>query len=258
MGAKDLKFIGHIDSPVKLSTNTVVEYFRTGLSDLTALLNGSYFPVSFSDNSISVSTTDSVNPLVVGNGDVVIVHSHDDARKIAVNDLQVGKNLHVLKAGVSRYEYESEVRNTNCISDFIDANFGNFPGKDAEIIEPRKSVSISSGLSAEDGFFRKTLQSLGGFYAASALVDNISSPVVSAKNITSDTLSAISGNISTLNVVDETASSLTADSIFVKSISADNLSMETSSLMTEDGVSKVITAIGETSGIVQISSEILE
>lgn len=258
MGAKDLKFIGHIDSPEKLSTRTVVDYFRNGPPDLTSLLNGSYFPVKFADNSISVSTTDSVNPLVVGNGDVVIVHAHDDAREIAVDDLQVGTNLYVLKAGVSRYEYESEVRNTNCVSDFIDANFGNFPDKDAEIIEPRKSVSISSGLSAEDGFFRKTLHSLGGFYAASALVNNISSPVVSAKNITSDTLSAIGGNISTLNVVDETASSLMADSIFVKNISADNLSIDTIGLMMEDGVSKVITAIGETGGIVQISSGILE
>lgn len=148
------------------------------------------------------------------------------------------------------------------------------------------------------------LHSYGEFYAASALVDYLTSPEVSAKNIASDNLSTVNGNISTLNVTDETVSNLTvenenvstlyatdesilnltaenanvstlnainstisnliADSISVKKISVDNLSIETQNLSIETQnlmvgeVSEVITSIGETNGIIQISSRILD
>ena len=183
----------------------MVEYFRYGVPDLTSLMNGSYFPVKFTDNSLSVSTIDTTNPLVVGNGDVVIIHSHSDVMDIPVSNLVLGDNVHVLKAGVSRYEYEKGRLDIDCISDFIDANIGNFSDKNAALIETRKEVLISSSLSAN--------------------------------------------NISSEN--------LTANHIFTDSISASNLSIEPIGLK-EGEVAKVITSIAETSGIVEISSAILE
>lgn len=138
LGIKSLKYLGHIDDPEKLSTHTLVEYFNIGATDLASVYNGAFLPVAFNDAGLKVSTTDVDHPLVVGNGDVVIIHDHSNRLIIDVDDLEVGKNVYVLKAGVSRYEFE-ELR----------------PGLTTEYIplsvEGQDAVSVITGVKETDG-----------------------------------------------------------------------------------------------------------
>jgi hypothetical protein len=135
---KSLKYLGHIDDPGKLSTNTLVEYFRGGIADLTSVYNGAFLPVTFNDIGLKVSTTDVEHPLVVGNGDVVIIHDHSNKLIIDVEELEVGKNVYVLKAGVSRYEFE-ELK-PSLSTEYIPLS-----------VEEQDAVSVITGVKETDG-----------------------------------------------------------------------------------------------------------
>jgi len=146
IGVKGLKYAGRIVDAAVLSSGTFAHYIETELQR-TTVPNGAYLPVRFTDNSLSVSTTDAA-PLVVGNGDVVVVHDHDDnVRDIPVSELTVGVNVEVLKAGVSRYEYEKAVLDISATSAWIDGNFKNFPAVSNKM-ETKNDVVVDKELSA--------------------------------------------------------------------------------------------------------------
>lgn len=168
-----------------------MEYFGGHLVDLTSVYNGTFLPVTFKDNKIKASTTDVEKPLVVGNGDIVIIHDHGNKLSIEVEDLEVGKNVFVIKAGVSRYEFEKNVDDISYISNWIDSNFKNFDDKDSELIETKKGIS--------------------------------------------------------------------SEYVYVDHLSANNLKAEVTSLISVDStpVAKIITGIGETNGIIKVSSDVL-
>lgn len=77
--------------------------------------------------------------LSVGDGDQLIIHEHnpiegEEVKFISWADLKLidenaAGNVYLIKAGVSRYEFEAEVKNRkdddNYISAWISANFGN-------------------------------------------------------------------------------------------------------------------------------------
>jgi len=148
VNCKNLKFLGHIVDYDWLSSSTLQEYFEHRVTDIPEIFNGTYLPCEFpkSLNKTRVSSLDAT-PLVVGNGDVVIIHDHQNNRIVNAADLSVGKNVFVLKAGVSRYEYEKNVDDIATISNWIDQNFGEFP-ENPENTLARKSLVISSSVSA--------------------------------------------------------------------------------------------------------------
>lgn len=99
-GGKNLKFVGHINQfHDGMTVRQVFESFCTG-----AIKTGSVFDVVGENDTLECRTVDDV-PLVVGKGDLVVVHSHDEGElEILPENLRVGVNLFVVKCGVSRYE----------------------------------------------------------------------------------------------------------------------------------------------------------
>ena len=148
---KNLKYIGHIISPAALSSTTFKNYLENQALCKDFVYNGSFLPVKFLDNTLSISTTDG---LTVGNGDIVIIHDHADKLKINLDNISIGDNVYVVKAGVSRYEYEKTVSkklkissDVNEISNWMDDNFVGFLNFESGQITPKKDVILTSNLS---------------------------------------------------------------------------------------------------------------
>lgn len=148
---KNLKYIGHIISPTALSSTTFKNYLENQALCKDFVYNGSFLPVKFLDNTLSISTTDG---LTVGNGDIVIIHDHAEKLKINLDKISIGDNVYVVKAGVSRYEYEKTVSkklkissDVNEISNWMDDNFVGFLNFESGQITPKKDVILTSNLS---------------------------------------------------------------------------------------------------------------
>lgn len=147
LGVNDLKFYGHINDASYLSTTTLSGYFNKNFGDKTQLSNGSFIPVEFDIPNLVVSTTDD-KPLTVGDGDIVIIHNHTGDMTVPVSSLVVGENVFVLKAGVSRYEFERDVSDKNAISGFLDKYFKQFPSTTSEQLLPKTGILTDRGISA--------------------------------------------------------------------------------------------------------------
>lgn len=88
--------------------------------DTLKVKNGASFNIYFKEkdlnNSKMISVDNAGSTLLLGNGDVLVVHDHSNSEYVALSDLLVatdenpisGGNVYILKAGVSRYEFEAE------------------------------------------------------------------------------------------------------------------------------------------------------
>lgn len=101
---KMLKYVGHIENPATISSNYLSGIF-SGIIETDGVLNGTFVDVVFSDPTMKATTLD--NALTVGKGDIIIVHTHDNQVEVDKKDLRFGQNVFVIKAGVSRYEFEA-------------------------------------------------------------------------------------------------------------------------------------------------------
>lgn len=115
--------------------------------------NGSYLPLTISAVGIDpdrtiLSTSDG---LVLGNGDVAIIHSHSNDQYIRLDDLVVGENVFVQKCGASRYEYQKLVDDLSTTSSWIDSKFGAFPDN-SSILDAKVDVRVSGDLSVSNLF----------------------------------------------------------------------------------------------------------
>lgn len=83
--------------------------------------------------------------MVLGNGDVIIVHDHNKNNPyIQLEDLSVGENVRVYKAGVSRYEHVKNVQDIAHISNWIDGNFYGLFDQDSENIVTKKGLRVEN------------------------------------------------------------------------------------------------------------------
>ena len=101
--------------------------------DTLKLKNGASFNIYFKEkdlnNSKMISVDNAGSTLLLGNGDVLVVHDHSNSEYVALSDLLVatdenpisGGNVYILKAGVSRYEFEAEAKNRGNDDAFISA-----------------------------------------------------------------------------------------------------------------------------------------
>lgn len=112
---KELKFVNHIvigndDTPI-LTIEKFFELQKLAVKDGNKVANGSIYDIQFVDGSdYSASSTYQVEDLSLGLGDYLIVHDHNNDAFVSIADLHAtgeNKNLYVLKAGTSRYEFEN-------------------------------------------------------------------------------------------------------------------------------------------------------
>lgn len=88
--------------------------------------------VNVNEKSVSVDLG-AGKTLLLGNGDILIVHDHSNRRFVPLSDLTYAENgignIYLIKTGVSRYEFEDEAKKradeTNFISSWIISNFVN-------------------------------------------------------------------------------------------------------------------------------------
>ena len=112
---KELKFVNHIVIGNDISAVTTIEEFfnkqKLAVKDGNKVANGSIYDVQFIVGSeYSPSTKYVVEDLSLGLGDYLIVHDHNNDAFVNIADLHAtgeNKNLYVLKAGTSRYEFEN-------------------------------------------------------------------------------------------------------------------------------------------------------
>ena len=138
--------------------------------DTLKVKNGASFNIYFKEkdlnNSKMISVDNAGSTLLLGNGDVLVVHDHSNSEYVALSDLLVatdenpisGGNVYILKAGVSRYEFEAEAKNRGnddaFISAWIKQNFANTSADSYALTTTlRQDVSASNNLSvANDAF----------------------------------------------------------------------------------------------------------
>ena len=110
-----------------------------GIDVPSQVRNNTYFDIKFFHGLQISSVIITEDGLSVGDGDQLIIHEHnpiegEEVKFISWADLKLidenaAGNVYLIKAGVSRYEFEAEVKNRkdddNYISAWISANFGN-------------------------------------------------------------------------------------------------------------------------------------
>lgn len=295
---KNLKFIGHIISPAALSSTTFKNYLENQALCKDFVYNGSFLPVKFLDNTLSVSTTDG---LTVGNGDIVIIHDHSDKLKINLDNISIGDNVYVVKAGVSRYEYEKTVSkklkissDVNEISNWMDDNFVEFLNFEFGQITPKKDVILTSNLSVigtsnvngnisiygnMSSYADTYLTHLGSpsvdinnLSVENSIIDHLSVGNLSVNILTAEfskatNLTATNSKLTNLTSNNSIISNLNVIDSKISVIDSNVISVKTiypenltadSGLLKDGKVAKIITNIIETNGIIDISSEILE
>jgi len=181
--AQELMFGGLIEldtADPSIHYPTVGAFLSTELggSDVvTTVRNNSYFDVKFFHGLqlSSVITTD--DGLSVGDGDQIIIYEHspsedEEIKRIAWEDLHLidehaAGNVYVIKAGVSRYEFEAEAKKRGdddaFISAWIERNFANTEAESYALTTTLKqAVSADGNLSvANDAFVLNDLSVAG-------------------------------------------------------------------------------------------------
>lgn len=101
---RTLKLLGHIKLASDISVkHDIKEVFSSILDDHAYVFNGSVVEVAFTD-AISAATID--GKVLVGPGDSIVIHDHElSTVEIPIDDLSVGKNVYIHKAGVSHYDH---------------------------------------------------------------------------------------------------------------------------------------------------------
>lgn len=181
-------FTGHLVPDVGTSTyENLSGFFKScgGFDDSVNpnhVKNGATYNIFFRDalsNNISAVTVNTdAGVISVGNGDVFIVHDHSNSRFIHLSDLVYADDTHgntyLLKAGVSRYEFEAEAKKREdddaFISAWIKQNFANTGDESYALTTTLKqAISADNNLSvAKDAFVLNDLSVAGQLFVNGA------------------------------------------------------------------------------------------
>lgn len=181
-------FTGHLVPDVGTSTyENLSGFFKScgGFDDSANpnhVKNGATYNIFFRDalsNNISAMTVNTdAGVISVGNGDAFIVHDHSNSRFIHLSDLVYADDTHgntyLLKAGVSRYEFEAEAKKRGdddaFISAWIKQNFANTEAESYSLTTILKqAVSADDNLSvANDAFVLNDLSVAGQLFVNGA------------------------------------------------------------------------------------------
>ena len=174
-------FTGHLVPDVGTSTyENLSGFFKScgGFDDSANpnhVKNGATYNIFFRDalsNNIGAVTVNTdAGVISVGNGDAFIVHDHSNSRFIHLSDLVYADDTHgntyLLKAGVSRYEFEAEAKKRGdddaFISAWIKQNFANTEAESYSLTTTLKqAISADDNLSvANDAFVLNDLSVAG-------------------------------------------------------------------------------------------------
>lgn len=181
-------FTGHLVPDVGTSTyENLSGFFKScgGFDDSANpnhVKNGATYNIFFRDalsNNISAMTVNTdAGVISVGNGDVFVIHDHSNSRFIHLSDLVYADDTHgntyLLKAGVSRYEFEAEAKKRGdddaFISAWIKQNFANTEAESYSLTTILKqAVSADDNLSvANDAFVLNDLSVAGQLFVNGA------------------------------------------------------------------------------------------
>lgn len=181
-------FTGHLVPDVGTSTyENLSGFFKScgGFDDSANpnhVKNGATYNIFFRDalsNNISAVTVNTdAGVISVGNGDAFIVHDHSNSRFIHLSDLVYADDTHgntyLLKAGVSRYEFEAEAKKRGdddaFISAWIKQNFANTEAESYSLTTTLKqAISADDNLSvANDAFVLNDLSVAGQLFVNGA------------------------------------------------------------------------------------------
>lgn len=181
-------FAGHLVPDVGTSTyENLSGFFKScgGFDDSVNpnhVKNGATYNIFFRDalsNNISAVTINTdAGVISVGNGDVFIVHDHSNSRFIHLSNLVYADDTHgntyLLKAGVSRYEFEAEAKKRRdddaFISAWIKQNFANTEAESYALTTTLKqAISADGNLSvANDAFVLNDLSVSGQLFVNGA------------------------------------------------------------------------------------------
>ncbi len=181
-------FTGHLVPDVGTSTyENLSGFFKScgGFDDSVNpnhVKNGATYNIFFRDalsNNISAVTVNTdAGVISVGNGDVFIVHDHSNSRFIHLSNLVYADDTHgntyLLKAGVSRYEFEAEAKKRGdddaFISAWIERNFANTGAESYALTTTLKqAISADDNLSvANDAFVLNDLSVAGQLFVNGA------------------------------------------------------------------------------------------
>ena len=136
-----------------LSSESVKQAFSKLDPAIDSVKNQTVFDVKLADENLRISTSETTDtPLVVGDGDWVIVHDHLDRDRVPCQELSVGMNVFVLRGGVQRFEFLERAKDIFTISNWISANFERYPELQEVLIASKplsvRSISVSDGFSA--------------------------------------------------------------------------------------------------------------
>ena len=151
-----------------------------GLDVPSQVRNNSYFTVKFIHGLSSSETIVTEDGLSVGDGDQIIIHDHnpsegEEVKFISWGDLKLidddaAGNVYLIKAGVSRYEFEAEAKkradDDNYISAWIEQNFAN-TGSESSVLTTtlKQDVSASNNLSVvNDAIVRRNFNALSNTF----------------------------------------------------------------------------------------------
>ena len=113
---KELKFDGHMTIYSEITAKTIPELFKQlNLGyDTNYVKNGSVYDITF--DGIPTSCSYDLDVMKLGDGNYFIVHDHENKPFVKINDLNA-ENCYLIKAGVSRYVFETAY---NWLSDQTD------------------------------------------------------------------------------------------------------------------------------------------
>lgn len=184
-----LSFTGHLvpDLNATTSYSSIGAFLQSTRGEdqhqnTSKVKNGASFNIYFKEkdlnNSKMISVDNAGSTLLLGNGDVLVVHDHSNSEYVALSDLLVatdenpisGGNVYILKAGVSRYEFEAEAKKHEdddaFISAWIKRNFANTEAKSYVLTTTLKQdVSADGNLSvANDAVVGRNFNALSNTF----------------------------------------------------------------------------------------------
>lgn len=110
-----LKFDGHITHTDGVTTLSSLIFENRDLTTEDKIRNNSVFNVKFKDAELSDGTKPftTVDGVMLGYGDMIIFHDHDDTKKEFIEFADAINHAEIIKAGVSRYEFFDNIQFTN-------------------------------------------------------------------------------------------------------------------------------------------------
>lgn len=208
-------FTGHLVPDVGTSTyENLSGFFKScgGFDDSVNpnhLKNGATYNIFFRDalsNNISAVTINTdAGVISVGNGDVFVVHDHSNSRFIHLSDLVYADDTHgntyLLKAGVSRYEFEAEAKKHGDDDAVLSAAIDNKIFIDGVSAETLSAVHIGQedyyNLVSSDSALSNVLYVVSSDYinAYGQRIENLAEPELSTDAATKGYVDSISSSL---------------------------------------------------------------